>query len=244
MYRIALVCEGPADREIIKAVLDYYLDDYLPMDIQPPKGRIGGDAGPFGGGWKGVRYWCQKEVKAQGGFNHTAILENADLLIIQVDADVAADKENGRNSACPPPTNSTDNVRGLILQWLGINKLPAKVITCIPCMASETWAFVALWPSDKILVSCNLPGATDTCVECRTDIKSLLNRKSPKGGNKLVVSKNGEFKNVPRGYNKIKGDITKGWDNVLKLCGEARHFDINLRKKLTCKQKNRKFATL
>ena len=35
-------------------VLDHYFDDYEPLAIQPPVTAIGGDAGLFGGGWKGV----------------------------------------------------------------------------------------------------------------------------------------------------------------------------------------------
>ncbi len=34
MYRVALVCEGPADRAILEAVLDYYFDDYEPLPVQ------------------------------------------------------------------------------------------------------------------------------------------------------------------------------------------------------------------
>jgi hypothetical protein len=94
MYRVAIVCEGDADREIVKAVLDHYLDDYEPVPVQPPLGAIGGHAGPLGGGWKGVRRWCQQEAPVGGG-PLRVLLQNHDLIIVHVDADVAKDHDSG-----------------------------------------------------------------------------------------------------------------------------------------------------
>lgn len=229
MYSVAMVCEGPADRAIIEAVLDHYLEDYEPLSIQPPTGLVGGDAGPFGGGWKGVRRWCRNEVAAQGGVDHVAVLQNADLLVVQVDADVAAEDEVDRARPCPPPAASADEIRALVLQWLGVTQVPDKVVLCIPSMASETWALVAIFPTDDAVVACEPPPFHGECVECRTDIKALLRRLGKRLRYKLVVSQEGELKNLANGYRAQKDKLTTGWTDVLRKCSEARRFDTDLR---------------
>ena len=231
MYRAAIVCEGPADRAILEAVLEHYFEDYEPLAIQPPTGLLGGDAGPFGGGWKGVRSWCESEVAARGGLDQVAILGNADLLVVQVDADVAAEDEIGRAQPCPPPAASADEVRALILDWLVVEALPDKVVLCVPCMASETWALAALWPSDRAVVPCDPPPEECEWLECRTDIKALLRELGKRLTPKLVVYQAGELMNQAKGYQtaRVQEDMTKGWTNVLTTCSEACRFDTELR---------------
>ncbi|MGE0490533.1 MAG: hypothetical protein AB7S38_15105 [Vulcanimicrobiota bacterium] len=114
--------------------------------VQPPLGSIGGHAGPLGGGWKGVRLWCQQETAGAGW---GALLNNFDLLVLQVDADISLESEPGHHPVpCPPPKDVVQAVRKLVLTWLGKTQMPPKTLLCIPAMASETWALVALFPDD------------------------------------------------------------------------------------------------
>jgi len=218
-----MVCEGGSDRAIIEAVLDHYLDDYEPLAIQPPTTAIRGQAGPFGGGWKGVRVWCRQEY--QIGRNSP----NWDILIIQADTDVSADPEIAREKSCPPPADSANEVRQLILGWLGVTNVPAHTVLCVPAMASETWALVALFPNDPAVVSCMPPPSTGPCVECRTDIKQILRRLGRKFPRKLVVGQNGQYKNQSAGFRAKQLQIKEGWPNVIIVCGEAARFDVELR---------------
>jgi hypothetical protein len=223
MYRVAVVCEGPADRAIIVAILDYYLEDYESLPIQPPITAIGGDSGPFGGGWKGVRAWCRQESSLSSG--NSAIQDNSDLLIIQADTDIAAETEIGRAKACPPPHDGADEVRVLLLEWLDMKEIPENTVFCVPSMASETWALVALFPRDAAVV----PHSSDgECIECRTDIKALLKRLGRKLNPKLVVSQGGALKNQAQGYVAQQLSISKAWPEVVKVCGEAARFDVDL----------------
>jgi hypothetical protein len=61
MYKIRLVCEGPTDYDAHGAFLDANLRgaDYELTLLQPDGSLYGGDAGPHGGRWKGVRGWCK-----------------------------------------------------------------------------------------------------------------------------------------------------------------------------------------
>jgi hypothetical protein len=224
MYRVAMVCEGPADREIVQSVLDHYLDDYDVHPIQPPTGVIGGDAGPFGGGWKGVRTWCTQEA-SNGGLDHA--MRNADLLIVQVDTDVAGDPDIARLKPCPPARDSSNEIHSLILKWLKLRKLPKRIVTCVPAMASETWALVALFPNAPELNPCD-DSDSNECIECRTDIKSILRKHGKHLRPKLVVSQDGELKNQSSGYKKQSHRICRAWPEVVELCHEARRFHDDL----------------
>lgn len=221
MFRVAIVCEGPADREILQAILDHYLDDYEPRPIQPPTGVVGGDAGPLGGGWKGVRAWCRQESDAQNDF--VAVLSNADLLIIQVDADVACEDEHAPTLPCPPTSPRCGYVRTLVMGWLGRTGLPPDVLLCVPAAASETWAFVALHPKAPEVKVCTPQGPPD-CIECRLDIKQVIRKTARHRRPKLVVSTDGRLKNQADGYKAAATDITTGWNDVLATCHEAKAF--------------------
>lgn len=221
-----MVCEGPSDRAIIEAILDYYLGDFEPRAIQPPMTAACGDSGPFGGGWKGIQAWCKQEAMASSGLD--SILDNSDLLIIQVDSDVAADDEIGLAKPCPPPNDSANEIRVLILKWLGVSQVPDKVILCTPSMASETWALVAIFPHDASVVGCHPPPADGECIECRTDIKMRLKTSGKKLSIKLVSGQTGKLKNQARGYRVQQKKITKAWPNVVKVCSEAARFDVEL----------------
>lgn len=232
-----MVCEGPADRAILEAVLDSYFDDddgdYEPIAVQPPTGLLGGAAGPFGGGWKGVRDWCTSEVRAHE-VGWAALLANVDLLIVQVDADVASDPTIHRARPCPPPTGSADGVRSLVLGWLGVQALPDQVVLCVPSMASETWALVALLPQHSANVPCDPASIAGQCIECRTDIKAILRARSKAVGAKLVTLKQGTLKNHAPAYRRVQDRITEGWQTVVASCTEARRFDAELQAAMTC----------
>lgn len=222
MYRIAIACEGPADRIIIQAILDSYVDDYEVLPIQPPISALGAaHSGEHGGGWRGLLGWCNQE----GPSLHT-LLQNSDILIIQIDCDVAYEGEDF-GAVCPPPDSAVEAVRDLVLEALGIDLLPPKTILCAPGMASETWAMVALFPQDPRIVSCAVGGPD--CIECRLDVKALLYElgRTPKPS--LVVRKDGKFKNQPSGYSAREGEITAGWPRVLSVCELATRFDAELR---------------
>ena len=58
--KVAFIVEGPTDQVILLAVVDALLGEITPRYIQPPRDVVegpgsGGNAGVFGGGWKGVR---------------------------------------------------------------------------------------------------------------------------------------------------------------------------------------------
>lgn len=229
MYSVAMICEGDADREILKAILDRYLDDYQLTPIQPPLSDFGGDGGELGNGWKGIRRWCQQEAPVGGG-PLRVVLMNHDLVVIQVDADVANEHDSGivlsEDARCPPPSVFADPVRAAVLKWLGISSAPTGLVLCVPAMATETWALVALFPE-------SLDGAgSPSCIECDEDIKQKLRKLGKALDPKLATSKAGRIVNHARGYRAVAERITEAWPRVAGRCAEAARFDRDLLRRL------------
>jgi hypothetical protein len=229
MYSVAIVCEGDADRVILTAVLDHYLGDYEPVSIQPPRGAFGGDSGPLGGGWKGVRRWCQQEAPIGGG-PLRVLLENHDFVVVQVDADVAKERDSGIDLAddarCPPPSAFSDPVRAAVLGWIGIPTPPTGLVLCVPAMATETWALVALFAETLTTAD------PSTCIECDERIKQKLRKLGKPLAPKLVSSEGGRLKNHSKGYQAVAARITQSWLGVVSMCREAARFHEELGRRL------------
>ena len=111
--RIALVAEGITDYVVINAFVAAILGDRsFDLKLLQPEGSVaftgGGNAGLFGGGWKGVYQWCLQSVQRGGGrSNGDPLFISYDLLLLHLDADVASED----------PANHTT---GSIVQLAGI----------------------------------------------------------------------------------------------------------------------------
>lgn len=85
MINIGIVCEGPRDYDMLKSVISCFYDkDYNTLFLQPNQ-EFGTDNGS---GWKGVIRWLQNHSSDLNKYL-TEITPSIDLLIIQMDADVA-----------------------------------------------------------------------------------------------------------------------------------------------------------
>jgi hypothetical protein len=176
MYRLLLACEGPTDKVLVEAAVANHVGDYVVTVLQPELSSMQ-DQGPFGGGWKGVRRWCQ-QVREQGSLPH--VLNSGDALIIHVDADVASDDEINCERTCPPASDTTDAVRQVVKGWLGEAELPSRAVLCVPSKATEAWALAGLFPADGLL----------TNIECRAKPERLFVGRTPR----LVRRKGNEYR--------------------------------------------------
>ena len=93
--KIALVSEGITDYVVLKAVIESMLDgrSFILTLLQPEASVAftgAGEAGPFGGGWKGVHQWClQSALRTGGSVSEDELFIGHDLLVLHLDADVA-----------------------------------------------------------------------------------------------------------------------------------------------------------
>ena len=146
MYRVHVVCEGPTDMVMVEAALETHLEDFVSQQIQPEQSLFGGDQGPLGGGWKGVRSWC-RQIRDQGGLRASGALANTDLLVVHLDADVADEDEVACARPCPPPSPTADALQEVVLSWLGEDEIRPELVFCIPSKSMEAWVLPGFWPA-------------------------------------------------------------------------------------------------
>ncbi|MCX7047169.1 MAG: hypothetical protein NTX50_16985 [Candidatus Sumerlaeota bacterium] len=219
--RINVVCEGPTDFIVIKSVLRYVLKerDFIPTQIQPETSRYAGSVGVFGGGWKGVRAWCESMKAESGCVSQSSAMLLPEILVIHVDAEVAGEREIECEKKCPLASDTVDALCEVILQWAGESDMPKRIILCIPSKNTEAWVFTALYPNHKYISS----------IECRKKPESLLIGKREK----LVRKKGNKYDKVVENYEAESPRITENWGKAL-ACGEARRFTENLQTGLNC----------
>ena len=138
------------------------------MKLLQPEGSVaftgGGNAGPLGGGWRGVYKWClQAALRGGGNLGGDPLFIGYDLLVLHLDADVAGeDPANDTfnpipdlagvlpcDQPCPPPNATTDPLRLAILSWVGETQTPPRTVFCTPSKSMEAWVMAALFPNDS-----------------------------------------------------------------------------------------------
>lgn len=226
ILRIALVAEGVTDREVLNAAIESILNGRsFILTLLQPEGSVafsgGGNAGSFGGGWKGVYRWCiQATLRSGGKLSDDPLFFGYDLLLLHLDADVAG--EDPANSPiapipelagvlpceqpCPPPSATTDVLRKTILSWVGEAAPPPKTVLCTPSKSTEAWVMAAIFPKDKEVVKSSW--------ECYPKPENRLGQQ-PK--------KNRFGKNQPD-YEARKSELRDAWPSVVVRLTEARRF--------------------
>jgi hypothetical protein len=217
--RVAFVIEGPTDYVVLLAAVRSLLDgrDFEPMVIQPELGE--NLAVQTAGGWGGVYKWCRQAVAQAGGpVRSNPIFGFYDVLVIQVDADVARKKYSDYaikdaphhdlpcKKNCPPPSATTDALRAVMLGWLDEVSVPPGAVLCTPSRDIETWVLVALYPEDDSAKKAN--------IECYCN-----------GGVRL--RKYGLFKSSQKlvdEYAANESQIQSAWPVVRRRCSEAERF--------------------
>lgn len=223
VLRVHLVCEGKTDEHALRAALDALLPGvrFVLTTIQPEASALGGDAGPHGGGWRGVQGWCQQRVQEAGRLRDSVALREPHLLILHLDADVAAEPDIGCVRPCPPAAPTVDALRVVLLGWVGEQEPPSRVALAVPSWSTEAWFWAALYPDDPI--------TSDGALECRRDLAEQMVRK-PEG---LTRRKDGRIRKNTSAYAQHARRLTARWDEVRRLCGSAERFSVELLGALT-----------
>ena len=85
MKTIGIVCEGERDYDMITAAIDCFIGEEIKYLWLQPNPVFGTE---LGSGWKGVIHWCQEYADCLYDYLNGAT-PKVDLLIVQMDADVA-----------------------------------------------------------------------------------------------------------------------------------------------------------
>jgi hypothetical protein len=225
VLRVGLVCEGTTDRIVINSAVASLLEtrDFTLIQLQPENSPAFGRTGT---GWAGVYRWCRQAAEQAGGsLRDNPLFDSYDLLLLHVDADVADQTYRSGNivttstdlpcsSPCPPPSDTTDVLRAVILRWLGEVQVPPNTIFCTPSKSTEAWVIAALFPTDAVVRL----GA----LECHDSPASLL---SAKPANTRLVSSG---KKKSHKYQERAEEIQGQWTRVRQLCSEAERFSLDV----------------
>jgi hypothetical protein len=224
--RIALVAEGVTDYEVLRAAMESMLNGRsFDLKLLQPDGSVafigGGDAGPLGGGWKGVYKWCLQAAQRGGGnLRGDPLFISYDLLVLHLDADVA--NEDPANQTvdpipglagilpcahdCPPPSATTDSLRRVLLSWVGETQTPPRTILCTPSKSTEAWVMAVFFPNDRDMVRQGW--------ECHPDPESRLGQQ-PAGQ---------RFSKRQADYQLRQADLQAGWPKIAERLSEALRF--------------------
>lgn len=218
--RIKVVCEGPTDLVVIESALNNILAgrEFELVLLQPETSEVGSGAGPYGGGWKGVRGWSLAQKEEAGSLHASSAMLQTDLFILHLDADVADDKEVNCRVDCPPPHATTNRLRAVALTWLGEPDLPPRAVFCTPSKCTEAWVIAALYLGDKFVKA--------GTIECRDEPEALLAGKP--ADEKLLRRKKGKkahkYDKDEDAYRARAEDFKSAWPAVCGICTEAERF--------------------
>jgi len=216
--RIGLVAEGVTDQIVVQAALSAILPEPFVLQLlQPEPTRP-----ELGGGWCGVLKWCL-EFRARGlaRLEDDPTLELFDLIVLHLDADVAdgayaqcgAGVDGHANGLgvlpcakpCPPPGDTVDALKAVLLTWLGVVSSGPRTLLCIPSKSIESWVAAALLHGAHALL---------VDIECTPKLGEKLGR--------LPLAQ--RIKKGRREYLKHANKITETWADVCAQCEQARQF--------------------
>jgi hypothetical protein len=214
--RVALVAEGPTDKVVLEAALSSMLGgrSFIFRQLQPEESL---PFGPIGTGWVGVYKWCREAARRDdGSLRHDILYKTYDILILQLDADVAektyasgniqkAAEDLPCSNPCPPPSASTNPLRNVLLRWAGENNVPPKTVLCTPSKSTEAWVVAALFPNDE---------ATLNGIECWPHPERRLGQQP---ASQRIQRRLEDFENR---FEELKG----AWPNVAASLTEAQRF--------------------
>ena len=219
--RIAVVVEGPTDFVVITAAIASLLkgQDFEPTMVQPEFSEsfetIGGATGL---GWPGVYRWSQQAAsEGQGHLRNSILFTFHDLLVLQLDADVAEKSYKSGHiietetdlpceQPCPPASATTDALRKVVLRWLGESALPPHFVFCTPSKSIEAWVIAALFPDNKTMAKKGW--------ECHSE---------PEGQFKQLPKKQ-RIEKTRKDYEAKKAELESSWPAVCKKLTEAARF--------------------
>jgi hypothetical protein len=226
--RIALVAEGITDYEVVKAAVGSMLDG-RPFNIkllQPLESAAftgAGNAGPLGGGWRGVYRWCLLAAeRGNGKLRDDPIFGFYDLYVIHLDADVAGEDPANYpvnpipelagvlpcEQPCPPPNGTTDRLRMVMLSWIGETQTPPQTVLCTPSKCIEAWVVAIFFPHDGQMIKKGW--------ECHPDPASRLGQQ-PKAH---------RFAKRQEDYQVRSAEIQRQWPRIVKHLTEAKRFQV------------------
>ncbi len=223
--RVAVAVEGSTDSIVLEAILCAMLPDRdFVLDMLRPDLSAAFTSPDMSGGWGGVYHWCrQAAMEGRGSISGSAVLRHNDLVIVHVDADVAGkdyasagirdypSKDLPCARPCPPPGDTTNALREVVLRWLGEPAGLGKLVLCIPSMNMGAWVVAAVWEDNPMVQRSDW--------ECRSNPEDQLGQ----------LPLDTRFRKSQEDYRRKLPLMAAGWPQVADRLEEARRLAGELR---------------
>jgi hypothetical protein len=206
-------------------------DERFVFNLIQPEGSVAfdgaggaGDAGIFGGGWRGVYKWClQANVRNSGLFENDPLFLFYDMVILHIDADVAAENPATDKiqpipallnhlpceQPCPPCSDTTNNLRTVMLSWISKSETPPKTVLCTPSKNTEAWVMAICFPNDKEMIRKGF--------ECHPSPQDRLSQQK----------KVNRFEKTRCDYEFRADQFFEGWKRISSELTEANRFELD-----------------
>jgi len=218
--KIGMIVEGPTDALVLQAGMTAFLK--VPFTVRALQPQV--PPGSSGTGWSGVYRWCRQVASFQSEtLSDNPILQNLDLIIIQIDADVAgmsyADagihepvlNDLPCKKPCPPASDTVDLLFRVVQGWLSPTMPGDSGVICVPSKYIEAWVAAGVYSQTD-------PELMDD-IECSDAILAYFQNKPAR--ERLIRSKDGKPKKITRRYLGISESLTKEWENITRYCPQA-----------------------
>ena len=235
---IGIVCEGPTDYILLKAITDHITKEENHFNALQPEQDL---CGRYGNGWKGVWKWCTDNAEQKEKLMKE-ISPGLDLLIVQMDGDVSrkekiahcwcdstlcdkkyienpikCDEEKILREQCPIVLPCASHRKCAEGYRKHLENLIEKCLvniedTCmvIPCDSTESWIVAAY---DEIEQVEEIKNPWENVIAKKKYYHDIRVRKEKKS---TIIFK--EFAN----------EVCRNWGKVTELCISARIFEENL----------------
>ncbi|NQU26115.1 MAG: hypothetical protein HQ567_32920 [Candidatus Nealsonbacteria bacterium] len=222
--RVAAAVEGPTDFIVLSAAIKSLLRDeeFVFHSLQPEfSAAFAAPGGQMGLGWSGVYRWCRQTAdQGAGRVSQSPVFAFHDLLIVQVDADVAGktyksgwiENETGDlpcEKPCPPASDTTDALRLVILRWMGETEVPDQLVLCTPSKSMEAWVMAALFPTNRFVARSGW--------ECHANPAAQLGQQPIKH----------RIEKRPQDYAAKSAEFRTTWPRVRRKLTEADRFSVD-----------------
>lgn len=238
MKNIGIVCEGPTDYVILKAVIDLITgehNDYVQLQPEPDL------TGRYGNGWKGVWKWCCDNAKIRRQLMRN-IDPALDFLVIQMDGDVSR-KEKSVHCQCPSVSCTHKGLRNPLecdTQQFVREICPIH----LPC-PSHSASVSGYMEHLENLLAMWLRETDDTCIVIPCDSTEawivaaydhLAGIESVKNPWDNIIAKKKSYHDIRisggkkhiRIFELFASVVCENWQQVTKLCQSAKKFEKNI----------------
>jgi hypothetical protein len=213
-----VVSEGPTDfNVIINIIMKVIPGEHRFLPLQPDMSEtVGlGASKKLSYGWQGVLTWCESYAGRILDFMDDT---KVDVLIIQIDADIAREPDINCSKPCPQAEDTVLEIENIIKRNLRIDEFDKRIICCVPSDNTEAWALTAFDEN-------NLHHGNLKYIECVHDPDEVLS-KPPFN---LIRRKDGKPKKNQISYSeRLIPTIVEKWDYIRTHCTQAEKLHQNL----------------